>query len=380
MELEDMSVREVIQLYSNSIKELKRRGVLRTSNVVGEIGEFYVLEKYNSEKALPTLSSLPVGTKNINAIDQNGERYSIKSTTGNTTSVFYGLEPPGSTHSDKQLFEYVVICKLDENFNLKGIYQLDWDGFLKHKKWHSRMRAWNLTLSGSLKRDSRIILESDPETEESAMEKEKKETVTISTKQKKKNAAVAEKRQNGHRTVSVMHENSLGDSKVKSTSGKKIMAVSWEQTPEINHEKVKTGAVERIAEYLGIELERESSSRYVTQDKRKALFVLSAKYSQKNKEYWYSINDENLPWMDLFDECYIAFAMGSEKHVLMFTYRDMKEIMKGCLRTEDDEAKGKSAHYHIAFALEGERHIYFKKKLPEHEYLDVTDALLENWK
>ena len=34
----------------------------------------------------------PVGTENIDAISRKGDRYSIKSTSSNTTGVFYGLE------------------------------------------------------------------------------------------------------------------------------------------------------------------------------------------------------------------------------------------------------------------------------------------------
>lgn len=92
-----------------------------------------------------------MGTKNINAVSQEGERYSIKSTTSNITGAIYGLEPPNSTVIDKPLFEYMVICKLDSDCSLEGIYQLSWDSFLKHKKWHSRINAWNVTVTSAMK-------------------------------------------------------------------------------------------------------------------------------------------------------------------------------------------------------------------------------------
>lgn len=38
MEMEGYSIAELISLYSKTIKELKRRGVLRTKNVIGELG------------------------------------------------------------------------------------------------------------------------------------------------------------------------------------------------------------------------------------------------------------------------------------------------------------------------------------------------------
>ena len=126
MDLSGYSIAELVGVYSQTIKELKLRGILRTKNVVGELGEYLVLEKYEKNPTLPNLTVVPVGTKNINAIDSNGERYSIKSTTGNVTGVFYGLEPRGSTVEDKKLFEYVIICKLDDDCDLEGIYQLSW--------------------------------------------------------------------------------------------------------------------------------------------------------------------------------------------------------------------------------------------------------------
>ena len=107
MDLSNCSISELVSLYSQSIKELKKRGVLRTKNVVGELGEYLVLEQYDRNPELPNLSVVPVGTKNINAVSQEGERYSIKSTTSNITGAIYGLEPPNSTVIDKPLFEYI---------------------------------------------------------------------------------------------------------------------------------------------------------------------------------------------------------------------------------------------------------------------------------
>jgi len=110
---------------------------------------------------LPNLAAAPVGTQNIDAISRSGDRYSIKPTSGHVTGVFYGLEPAGSTQPDQQKFEYVLICKFNENCGLKAIYQLTWPAFLAHKRWHSRMKAWNLTLTKALIADATIIYQKD---------------------------------------------------------------------------------------------------------------------------------------------------------------------------------------------------------------------------
>lgn len=160
MNLEKLSVNDLISLYSNTIKELKKRDVIRTKNVLGEIAEYLAIHHYCNTPGLPNLQAAPVGTENIDAISRSGERYSIKATSGSLTGVFYGLEPKGSSVPDKQKFEYLIICQFDDEFQLKAIYQLDWESFLKHKKWHSRMKAWNITLSKSVIADAKVIYKS----------------------------------------------------------------------------------------------------------------------------------------------------------------------------------------------------------------------------
>ena len=53
----------------------------------------------------------------------------------------------------------VVIVVLNDNYQLKKIIQLDWNLFLKHKKWHSRMAAWHLIVSKKLLADATIIFD-----------------------------------------------------------------------------------------------------------------------------------------------------------------------------------------------------------------------------
>lgn len=157
MVLSKMDNTEVISLYSDIIKELKKRNIIRTKNVLGELGEYMTIDCYNKNPALPKLQAAPVGTKNVDAISRNGERYTIKSTSGNVTGVFTGLDFGKDELPNKQYFEYVVICKFDNEYTLQNIYQLDWDSFLQHKSWHSRMKGWNLVITKELLKDAVII-------------------------------------------------------------------------------------------------------------------------------------------------------------------------------------------------------------------------------
>jgi len=157
MDVKGLQTTDLVKFYSTIIKELKERGVIRSKNLVGDLGEYLVIEFFNSAPGLPNLQVAPTGTRNIDAISRNGERYSIKSTTGNGTGVFYGLEPPGSERPDSQKFEYVIIAKFESDFVLEKIIQLDWNQFIQHKRWHKTMSAWFLSITKDLMDQSEIL-------------------------------------------------------------------------------------------------------------------------------------------------------------------------------------------------------------------------------
>ena len=350
MDLSNYSIAELIKMYSSIINELKDRGVLKTRNFVGELGEYLVFEFYNQSSKLPKLTSVPQGTKNINAIDSNGMRYSIKSTTNNVSGVIYGLQPYGSNEKNVQLFEYVILCKLSETYELQGIYQLSWDNFLKHKKWHSRMAAWNIPLSQKVISDSFVIYEKGNNRDEII---------------------------NDNTNMNGFASSLIDSEEVSNQTDDK--AITWKKICGVNHEQVRSESITIIQKILKCNLNKESQSRYVTTNRNIAVFVLSASYSQKNREYWYSINDDNIPWFEPFPKCYIAFALGSPSQILMFSYEELKTLMKACLKTQEDIEKHKKAHYHFSFAIEKDK-VFFKKKLPVKKLVDVTQNMIKEVK
>ena len=143
-----ISNEELLEFYSKWIKELKARKIIRTNNIVGELGD------YNKTPGLPKLQATPISTKSIDAVSNKGERYSIKSVTGKTTGVFYGIDKEGNT---EKLFEYVIIVILNKDYLIDSIIEITWETFLRYKHWHSRMNAYNLSITNKLIRDSKII-------------------------------------------------------------------------------------------------------------------------------------------------------------------------------------------------------------------------------
>lgn len=161
--LDDLENSEIIELYSTIIKTLKSRNIIRTNNLVGDLGEYLAIEHYCRTPNMPNLSFAPPGTENIDAISREGKRYSIKSTSGKTTGVFYGLNTPEEQNTDEIKFEYVIIVIFDEDYQMDKILQLNWSQFLTLKSWHSRMQAWNLSITNKLIGESKVIYERKPQ-------------------------------------------------------------------------------------------------------------------------------------------------------------------------------------------------------------------------
>ena len=106
MDLKTLNSEEIIELIANSILELKTRKIIRTNNLIGDLGEYLAIKTYNETRNLPNLQPAPIGTKNIDAISREGKRYSIKSTTTNSTGVFSALNEKGNMEINEKFFEY----------------------------------------------------------------------------------------------------------------------------------------------------------------------------------------------------------------------------------------------------------------------------------
>ena len=165
--LSSLSVEELVQLISPSsevIKELKKRGVLRTKNIVGELGEYYAIKFYNKldkkiyniNKKLPNLTLAGETTKNVDALSRDGKIYSIKcvSSPNGTTGSFWD---PDSINANKKTFDYLIIVILDEQYQVDKILELSWDDFFKFKKFNKRMNNFNISITKQLTEKFKVI-------------------------------------------------------------------------------------------------------------------------------------------------------------------------------------------------------------------------------
>lgn len=161
MDFSKYSGMELIRIYGELLSKMREDELIRSKNVTGDLGEYIVIDYYTKTKGLSKLQFAPPSTKNIDAISVNGERYSIKCTTTNTTGAFYGINKDADIASIKPLFEYVVVIKLDKNYQPEFILELNWETFFKHKHWHSRIGAYNLVITNSLIVDGKMVYKKD---------------------------------------------------------------------------------------------------------------------------------------------------------------------------------------------------------------------------
>ena len=157
-DFDELSDKDLLNLYGSFIVELKKRNIIRTKNIVGDLGEYFAKEYYNNTPNLPTLLLTDKSTKNIDAISNKGERYSIKTTSSKSTGSFWGIEDKNS----EKVFEHLIIVRLNDSYELKQILELDWDTFVNHLSYDSRMKgACKVSITKKLIDESKIIYEAE---------------------------------------------------------------------------------------------------------------------------------------------------------------------------------------------------------------------------
>lgn len=140
-QLTDLEDAELIRLRAALDIEMKRR---KLAISVGQMAEDLAIAFFNGTSGRPNLLAAPTGTANVDALSRRGERYSIK---GLLKAKKTGTVYPDRDQKDKQLFEYMLIVKMDGDWSLNAIYEISWDLFCECRSWDSRMNAWYVSAS-----------------------------------------------------------------------------------------------------------------------------------------------------------------------------------------------------------------------------------------
>lgn len=136
IDLSELTNEDLFKLRADIEREATRRGLALN---VGELGEKLVIDLFKRRTDLPVLAPAPKGTKNVDALSRDGERYSIKTLQrARKTGTVY----PDTVDEDRQLFEYLVIVLLGDGLELSRMVLLSWEQFCEVRSWDRRMSAW----------------------------------------------------------------------------------------------------------------------------------------------------------------------------------------------------------------------------------------------
>ena len=155
MNIEELNNDELIDLYPKLLDQLKNRGIIRTKNIIGELGEYIAKREYKYNPNLPELQLNLSSTKNIDATSIKGERYAIKSLSTKQTGVFPSLplEDDGVVY-----FEYLILVIFSKDYVLKEILELTWKEFLSFRKMKLPENKWNVVITNELKQTAKQII------------------------------------------------------------------------------------------------------------------------------------------------------------------------------------------------------------------------------
>lgn len=140
-ELSSMDDAGLLRLRAALHGEMRRRGLALN---VGQVAEKLAIDFFNKTPGCPNLGEAAVGTTNVDALSRRGDRYSIK---GVLDSRKTGTVYPDAGAPERQLFEYLLIVQLAQDWTLHSIYEFDWPTFVRCRSWDKRMNAWYLGLA-----------------------------------------------------------------------------------------------------------------------------------------------------------------------------------------------------------------------------------------
>ena len=71
-----------------------------------------------------------------------------------TTGSFWN---PESIENNEEKFSYLLIVILDKTFQVDKILELNWENFMKNKRYNKRMRNYNISVTNKLVEEFKII-------------------------------------------------------------------------------------------------------------------------------------------------------------------------------------------------------------------------------
>jgi hypothetical protein len=146
MELRNHTEEELLLLYGSILKELRGRGVIRTSNLLGDYAEWLVAKRLHLELAANS-------TAGYDAYNDAGQTYQIKARRLTPTNPSRELSKISSL--EPTAFDYLVGVLFNADFSILHVYRIPRDVVKKHAK--DKKKGWIIYLQGSLLEESDVV-------------------------------------------------------------------------------------------------------------------------------------------------------------------------------------------------------------------------------
>ena len=153
-DLREIDNYELVGLYPKLLKELKARKIIKTRNLVGELGKYIIEQTFRNDPELPNLFAADNSQKNFSFTSSLGDRFNVKTTSGNNTGVFHSV-PLDS--SPKPSFEFLVILKFSKEYEPLSILLCKWTDFLIFRQIKRPEGKWYVQLSPEFVRAAKQI-------------------------------------------------------------------------------------------------------------------------------------------------------------------------------------------------------------------------------
>ena len=145
MTLSEMPDRALLRVYSDLMRELRRRGIITSSNnPVGDVAERLAAKVFALDLAQKS-------QKGLDGIDAAGTRYQVKGrrlTPDNPStelSVIRGL--------DERHFDYLVAIYFNEDFDVHEAFKVEHDAVRRHTAFAAHINGHRFTMKRALRVD-----------------------------------------------------------------------------------------------------------------------------------------------------------------------------------------------------------------------------------
>jgi hypothetical protein len=148
-DLKNSENRDLLQLYSKLMEELRERKLIRSSNnPVSDYAEKIVCERFS-------LSIQGKSSKGFDAIDKSsGMKYQIKArrVTSHNKSRQLGV----IRNLDQKLFDYLIAVIFDESFKPIEIWRIPQQAIPKYARYSQHQNGYILILAGKVLKDEKV--------------------------------------------------------------------------------------------------------------------------------------------------------------------------------------------------------------------------------